>query len=90
MERCYANAPGGIPGNDDFGSMSSWWAMAALGLNVTCPGSGEYILLPTIFNSATLYRDDGKIITISKSGKERSDGLPAIFIGGKEFQGWCI
>ena len=35
----YSPTPGGLPGNDDGGTMSSWWVFAALGFYPAVPGT---------------------------------------------------
>lgn len=90
MRESYRNTPGGIPGNDDLGAMSSWWAMAALGLMPACPGTGEYVLLPTIFDKAVLHLESGKTLTISRKGEENELQMPSVSVGGKSWQGWCV
>jgi putative alpha-1,2-mannosidase len=35
--------PGGIPGNDDLGSMSSWYVWAAMGLYPGIPGRADLL-----------------------------------------------
>ena len=90
MNNCYGNAPGGIPGNDDLGSMSSWWALASLGLVPMCPGTGEYVLMPTIFDKATVHFESGKTLTISRKGEECMPQMPFVNINGEAWHGWCI
>ena len=90
MNSNYGNTPGGIPGNDDLGSMSSWWALASLGLMPACPGTGEYVLLPTIFDKATLHFESGKTLTISRKGEECTPHMPFVNINGEAWHGWCI
>ena len=38
-DQYFSDTPGGLPGNDDLGSMSSWYVFAALGLFPVCPWS---------------------------------------------------
>lgn len=43
MRFAYSVEPDGMPGNDDFGALSSWYVWAAVGL-YPLPGSKQYIL----------------------------------------------
>jgi putative alpha-1,2-mannosidase len=40
---------GGLPGNDDLGSLSAWWVLAALGLYPAVPGSDVLTLAAPLF-----------------------------------------
>jgi predicted alpha-1,2-mannosidase len=45
----YTDSPGGEPGNDDLGAMSSWYVWAAIGLYPETPGVGDLVLSSPIF-----------------------------------------
>ncbi|HEV2864281.1 MAG TPA: GH92 family glycosyl hydrolase [Pyrinomonadaceae bacterium] len=49
LTELFADAPGGIPGNDDLGATSSWVVFAALGLYPTIPGVGGFSLNSPLF-----------------------------------------
>ncbi len=53
-ESMYHNATDGLIGNDDCGQMSAWYVMSSLGIYPFCPGSDQYAILPSMFNSYTL------------------------------------
>ncbi len=42
--RTYNNKPDGIPGNDDFGQLSAWYVMTALGFYPVNPANGVYVI----------------------------------------------
>ena len=50
----YSSRPSGVPGNDDFGTMSAWFMFAALGI-YPLPGSTRYVLGSPIFPSVMLH-----------------------------------
>ncbi|CAE7484421.1 unnamed protein product, partial [Symbiodinium microadriaticum] len=53
----YRSDPGGLPGNEDAGQMSSWYVLASLGLYPVCPGCGghsEYVLSSPLFDSGRI------------------------------------
>jgi len=56
----YRNTPGGIPGNDDMGSMSSWYVWSAMGLYPVCPGRPEYDVSAPIFRKVTIHLKNNK------------------------------
>jgi len=61
----YSANPGGIPGNDDLGSMSSWYVFSALGLYPVCPGRPLYAISSPLFQSVTLHLANGKRFVIN-------------------------
>jgi predicted alpha-1,2-mannosidase len=67
----YRPTPGGMPGNDDGGTMSAWWVLGALGLYPAVPGSDVLALGSPLFERATLRLGDDRV-TISAPGAARS------------------
>jgi len=64
MANRYKAIPGGLPGNDDLGSMSSWYIFSAMGIYPVCPGHPSYAIGSPIFNSLTIHLANGKKFTI--------------------------
>jgi len=56
--------PGGLPGNDDAGAMSSWLVLSALGLYPEIPGVGGLVVGSPVFPRASLRLESGKTIEI--------------------------
>ncbi len=50
----YDLSPGGYPGNDDLGSMASWWVWNALGLYPAMPGTDLLAVGAPLFPRATV------------------------------------
>ncbi|HEX2414960.1 MAG TPA: GH92 family glycosyl hydrolase [Thermoleophilaceae bacterium] len=48
----FAPTPKGYPGNDDFGQMSAWWVLGALGLYPAVPGADVIALASPLFPRA--------------------------------------
>jgi predicted alpha-1,2-mannosidase len=48
----YRPTPGGFPGNDDGGAMSSWWVLGALGLYPAVPGTDVLAIGSPLFPRA--------------------------------------
>ncbi|MGM9804653.1 MAG: GH92 family glycosyl hydrolase [Muribaculaceae bacterium] len=95
----YKNAPDGIPGNDDTGTMSAWAIFNMMGFYPDCPGKAEYTLTTPIFNKVTMKLD------ASRWGKDklvieapRPQGVPnggeayikSITVNGKKHKGYRI
>ncbi len=60
----FTDQPGGLPGNDDAGSLSSWYVFSALGLYPEIPGVAGFAVGSPVFPLATLHLDNGKTIRI--------------------------
>jgi predicted alpha-1,2-mannosidase len=67
ITQLYSTAPGGLPGNDDLGQMSSWYVFAALGMYPEIPGDDVLILNGPLFPQAVLHLTNGDV-TITGSG----------------------
>ncbi|WP_246090278.1 GH92 family glycosyl hydrolase [Nonomuraea deserti] len=61
----YRTGPGGLPGNDDLGTMSAWYVFAALGMYPQTPSRAEMLLSSPIFPKAWIRRGNGRTITVS-------------------------
>lgn len=62
----------GFPGDEDNGSMSSWYILSSIGLYSLCPGTPEYVFTSPVFQKVTIHLPQGKtfiISTSSNSGK---------------------
>jgi len=64
MRTNYSNSVDGLPGNDDLGSMSSWYVFSAMGFYPFCPGRPIYELGSPIFEKVTLHLASGKKFTV--------------------------
>jgi predicted alpha-1,2-mannosidase len=65
ITQLYGPAPGGEPGNDDLGAMSSWYVWAALGLYPETPGTSTLVLGSPLFPHAAIHLGDGHVVTIN-------------------------
>ncbi len=54
MDMLYQTGPGGICGNEDMGSLSSWYVFSALGFYPVAPGTDVYVIGSPLFNKATI------------------------------------
>ncbi len=71
----WSNTPGGMPGNDDGGEMSSWYIFAAMGIYPEIPGVGGFVIGSPLFTSITLELSGGHILQINAPGRL---GCPAL------------
>jgi predicted alpha-1,2-mannosidase len=64
LNELYLNTPGGLPGNDDGGAMSSWSVFASLGLFPEIPGVGGFVVGAPFFQRATVTLPEGGTLDI--------------------------
>ena len=85
LDKYYKNAPDGIPGNDDTGTMSAWAVFSMIGLYPDVPGVPEYTLTVPTFDKITIklnsdyYHTESLIIEKSGNAKKCNvllDGTP--------------
>ena len=65
----YKNAPDGIPGNDDTGTMSAWAVFSMLGFYPDCPADPYYTLTRPTFDKATVTLPGGQELVITRTAK---------------------
>lgn len=68
MTRLWSTGPGGIPGNDDLGAMSSWYVFAALGMYPQVPSRAELVLASPLFPRIEINRPYANDISIRAQG----------------------
>lgn len=90
VARCYADTPGGIPGNDDLGSMSSWLAFAVMGIMPVCPGTNQYVVLPPIAGEVVLHLPGGNTMRIAGEAMPDTAAMPQPTLNGQELRRWHI
>ncbi|MEU0004509.1 GH92 family glycosyl hydrolase [Streptomyces sp. NPDC006314] len=68
MRQLWSTQPGGIPGNDDLGAMSSWYVFSALGMYPQVPSRAELVLASPLFERVEIHRPQGNDISIRATG----------------------
>ena len=66
LQKYYTNAPNGIPGNDDTGTMSAWAVFSMMGFYPDCPGDPYYTLTIPTFDKVVISLPSRKTLTITK------------------------
>lgn len=85
----FKNAPDGIPGNDDTGTMSAWAMFSMMGFYPDCPGVPEYTLTTPVFDKVILrldpryYKEKELIIKVHR----QTDATSAPYIDKVELNG---
>ena len=86
LKRFYRTGPAGLCGNEDMGSLSSWYLMSSMGLYSVTPGSSQYVIASPLFDEVSFGVKDGKtfkIITHNNSDKNRY--IQSATLNGKPF-----
>jgi len=86
----WSNGTGGIPGNDDAGTMSAWYVFSALGLYPTVPTRAELALTSPLFPRAVIHLATGKDLTIDAPRTDpRAIYVQKLAVNGKTTtKGW--
>jgi predicted alpha-1,2-mannosidase len=77
----FTNAPNGVTGNDDLGTMSAWYVFSALGLYPAVPGIGNFVLNTPRFAKSVVHLENGRDVTIKAPG---ADGSKLQYVSGLE------
>lgn len=79
----YSATPGGEPGNDDLGAMSSWLVWAYLGMYPETPGAPVLVLGAPVFPKVTIRTGNGHRVVISAPDASTSTYVNALHVNGK-------
>lgn len=60
----FTNAPNGVTGNDDLGTMSAWYLFSVMGLYPAVPGTGQFLLHAPRFSRIELDVGAGRTLRI--------------------------
>jgi Putative alpha-1,2-mannosidase len=84
ITRNYNDTPGGLPGNDDSGAMSSWLAFHMMGLY---PNAGQpyYLIHSPLVSEYTIRLANGKSLHVAaKKLSEKNCNIQRVSLNGKE------
>ena len=82
----YSDSPGGEPGNDDLGAMSSWYVWASLGMYPETPGTTVLALNAPVFPYAEFDVSGKPRVTISAPGASTSSYIQGVSVNGRSSQ----
>ncbi|MBO4434092.1 MAG: GH92 family glycosyl hydrolase [Bacteroidales bacterium] len=66
LGKYYRNAPDGLPGNDDTGTLSAWAVFSMMGFYPDCPGDPYFTITVPAFDKVTIDLQGGKKLVVSK------------------------
>ena len=95
LNKYYHNAPNGLPGNDDTGTMSTWAVFSMMGFYPACPGDMDYVLTSPTFNKVTIDLDKkfypkGELVIESMHQTPEDIYSKEVTAGGKKLKGYTI
>ncbi len=95
LGKYYHNAPNGLPGNDDTGTMSTWAIFSMMGFYPACPGDLDYVLTSPTFNKVTIRLDEkfypkGELVIESVHKTPEDIYIKEVTAGGKKLKGYTI
>lgn len=64
MRNWYTSGLMGLPGDEDWGAMSSWYVFSAMGFYPVTPGSATYNIGSPIFDEVRIALENGRVFTV--------------------------
>lgn len=91
----YHNAPNGVPGNEDTGTMSAWAIFSMMGFYPACPGDVNYVLTSPAFDKVTIHLDErfypkGQLVIESKHDSPESVYVQEVTVGDRKLKGFTL
>lgn len=95
LKDSYHNAPNGLPGNDDTGTMSTWAIFSMMGFYPACPGDMNYVLTSPTFDKVTIsldskYYPKGELVINAPHATPDDIYIRQITAGGKKLSGYTL
>ncbi len=85
MELLYRSGPGGLCGNEDMGSLSSWYVLSAMGIYPVTPGQTQYAIGSPLFKKMNIKVGNGKEFIIhAKNNSRQNVYIQSANLNGKE------
>lgn len=85
MDTKYKNAPDGLDGNDDAGTLSAWYIFSALGF-FPIAGTDIYVIGSPIFDEATIHLEEGDIIITVENNSTENVYVKEVYLNGKRLE----
>ncbi len=85
MELLYRSGPGGVCGNEDMGSLSSWYVLSSMGIYPVTPGNTQYAIGSPLFKEAKIELSEGKTFRfIAENNSAQNIYIQSASLNGKE------
>jgi putative alpha-1,2-mannosidase len=85
MNALFKNSPTGLPGNDDLGTMSSWYVWAALGLYPLIPGRAGFVLGSPLFPRVTLMLSGHRVSILANGADQKAPYVQQLLIDDSSY-----
>lgn len=86
MTQLYRPGPGGLCGNEDMGSLSSWYVLSAMGIYPVTPGDPKYMIGSPLFEKLTLRTEKDKDFTvIARNNSDKNIYIQSAKLNGEPF-----
>lgn len=86
MDKMYRIGPGGLPGNEDMGSLSSWYVLSAMGIYPMAPGNTVYTIGSPLFDELSLHPTKNKTFTVrAQNNSKKNVYIQSATFNGKPF-----
>jgi predicted alpha-1,2-mannosidase len=72
-DELFSSKADGFPGDEDNGSMASWYLLSSIGLYPLCPGTPQYVFTSPLFSKITIHLPEDKTLVITASSHNRSN-----------------
>lgn len=95
LTKYFGNRPGGLPGNDDAGTMSAWQNLSMMGIYPTCPAVAQYVITTPTFDKVTVkldpkYYDKPELIIEAVNRTPENIYIDRIELNGKPYKSFFI
>ncbi|MCC8170853.1 MAG: GH92 family glycosyl hydrolase [Parabacteroides sp.] len=95
LKKYFHNAPNGLPGNDDTGTMSAWAVFSMMGFYPACPGSMDYTFTSPSFDKITIkldtrYYPKSELTITTDKNPEEDIYIKSIEVGEKKYNSYFI
>lgn len=83
-DHLYKTGAGGLCGNEDMGSLSSWYIFSSTGFYPVTPGSNYYVLTAPVFDKVTIQLPQKKTFTVlAKNNQKKNVYIQSVKLNGK-------
>jgi predicted alpha-1,2-mannosidase len=83
----FTSSPGGLPGNDDLGTLSAWYVWSALGLYPVIPAVPGVAIIAPLFPEETITVANGSVLQIGESGAGDADQyVRSVELNGRRYE----
>ena len=83
-EELYRIGPGGLCGNEDMGSLSSWYVLSAMGFYPVTPGNPVYVIGSPLFSRITIDTGRDKTFIIDAlNNNQKNKYIQSAILNGK-------